>query len=109
MNQVLIDDLRKRIEGGQAIALVGAGVSMGATGNAPAASWSGLLKLGIERCVDLSRADDAWAKRQKEALEDGSLQDTLEVAEAVSGRLGFPNDREWTLWLQDTVGKLTPS
>ena len=51
MSQVLIDDLKQQIAGGQAIAIVGAGVSMGATGNAPAASWSGLLKLGIERCV----------------------------------------------------------
>ena len=82
---------------------------MGATDNAPAASWSGLLKLGIERCVELSRADDAWAKRQHEALEGGSLRDTLEVAEAVSGRLGFPDDSEWILWLQATVGSLAPS
>jgi hypothetical protein len=106
MSRVLIDDLRKQIAGRQAIAIVGAGVSMGATGNAPAASWLGLLRLGIERCVDLSRADDAWAKRQQEALAGDSLQDTLEVAEAVSGRLGFPHDREWIQWLQDTVGQL---
>ena len=102
MSQVLIDDLKKQIADGQAIAIVGAGVSMGATGNAPAASWSGLLKLGIERCVGLSRpmppGRHGSGKRSKEA----ACRTLLEVAEAVSGRLGFPDDREWTLWLQDT-------
>jgi hypothetical protein len=41
MSQMLVDDLREQIACGQAIAIVGAGVSIGATGNAPAASWSG--------------------------------------------------------------------
>ena len=47
MSQVLIDDLREQIARKQAIAIVGAGVSIGATGRAEAASWSGLPKLGI--------------------------------------------------------------
>jgi hypothetical protein len=38
MSQVLIEDLRKQIAGGQAIAIVGAGVSIGATNNAQAGS-----------------------------------------------------------------------
>ena len=53
ISQVLIDDLKRQIANGQAIAIVGAGVSMGATGNAPTASWVGLLKHGIARCEEL--------------------------------------------------------
>ena len=80
---------------------------MGATDNAPAASWGGLLKLGIEqlrRHSSRRRALGAARGRAPGRQPDG----TLEAAEAVSGRLGFANrDLEWTKWLEETVGVLS--
>ena len=106
MSQVLIDDLKKQIAGGQAIAIVGAGVSMGATNNAPAASWVGLLKNGIARCEEVARPPAGWADRQRAALDSGDLDELLGVAEQVSRRLGYPNGGEWRRWLRETVGQL---
>jgi hypothetical protein len=43
-------DLRALIAKKQVVAVVGSGVSIAATENAPAASWQGLLKQGIAHC-----------------------------------------------------------
>ncbi len=40
------EDLASEVASGRAIAIVGAGVSILATGNAPCASWKGLLHDG---------------------------------------------------------------
>jgi tetratricopeptide (TPR) repeat protein len=106
MAQVLIDDLKKQIEDRQAIAIVGAGVSVDATGNAPAASWVGLLKDGVARCQDVARPPVGWADRQRAALDTGDLDELLGVAEQVSRRLGYPEAGEWRRWLRETVGQL---
>jgi hypothetical protein len=44
----LRDDLQQQIEAGQVVAIVGAGVSVGATNNHAVASWQGLLHHGVE-------------------------------------------------------------
>jgi len=109
MSDPLIDDLRQQIERGQAIAIVGAGVSIGATNNAPAASWVGLLKDGVARCeaVGDPRPAANWADRQRDALDGGDLTDLLSVTEQVSQRLGYPKGGEWSRWLRETVGALS--
>jgi len=50
-DELLIKDLRAKTERGQVIAIVGAGVSTGATDGNPLASWTGLLD-GREREVE---------------------------------------------------------
>ena len=45
-----LGDLRNAIKQGHALAIIGAGVSMQATGNDPVASWIGLLKHGVDYC-----------------------------------------------------------
>ena len=106
MSQVLIDDLRGQVAERQAIAIVGAGVSIGATGNAAVASWAGLLKDGVARCEDVARPPAGWADRQRAALNTGDLDELLGVAEQVSRRLGYPDGGEWRRWLRETVGQL---
>jgi hypothetical protein len=85
MPDLLFDDLIERIATGQVVAVVGAGVSLAATGGAEAAGWGGLLRLGIDRCADVAqpRLASGWADRQRSAL-DGDLADLLSVAEQVS-------------------------
>lgn len=48
------DELRQEIDKGQAILVIGAGVSIAATGNKEV-SWGGLLKNGAEECVRVAQ------------------------------------------------------
>ena len=47
MDEAHFRDLRQAIADGKVLAIVGAGVSIAATNNAPTASWVGLLKGGV--------------------------------------------------------------
>ena len=60
--KVLVSDLQEQIERGQVVAIVGAGVSIGATNGNPLASWTGLLEDGVNRCceVALPRSRTDW-------------------------------------------------
>jgi hypothetical protein len=77
MGDPLIDDLRQQIANKQAIAIIGAGVSVGATNAAPVASWVGLLKDGIARCdaIGNPRPPSGWGDRQRAALDGSDLDD----------------------------------
>jgi len=66
----LVEDLREQVARGQAVFVVGAGVSVGATNNAPVASWRGNATC-IQRLGDiaLERSDpDTARERYDEAL-----------------------------------------
>jgi tetratricopeptide (TPR) repeat protein len=63
-DELLIKDLRAQIERGQVIAIVGAGVSMGATNENPLATWTGLLEDGVARCWEIAQPlPDDWRER----------------------------------------------
>ena len=67
MPDTLTEDLRRLIAEQQVLVVVGSGVSIAATNNAAAASWDGLLRLGVARCGELyPREFDA--KRQARLL-----------------------------------------
>ena len=105
--QALRDAIRKK----QAVVVVGAGVSIQATGNAPAASWKGLIRLGIQRCVEIDpeRKGD-WERNARERV-DSKFQDTfLGLANEVARMIGGEGKAPGRLgqWLGDTVGKLEP-
>jgi SIR2-like domain len=100
------DDLHQQMAKRQVIAIVGAGVSMGATGGAETASWVGLLRDGIKRCEHFGAPPKGWGDRQREALEHGDLDDLLGVASQIENRLDAPDGGEYSAWLQDTVGRL---
>lgn len=108
MDDPLIADLRQQIANRQPIAIIGAGVSIGATKNAPTASWVGLLKDGVARCeaVGNPRPSSGWGDRQRAALDGDDLDDLLGVAEQVSRKLRYPDGGEWQRWLRETIGML---
>jgi hypothetical protein len=58
-----MDDLRHKLldefRDGRVLVVVGAGVSLSATGGNPLAGWPGLLESGVERCRRRG-ATDAW-------------------------------------------------
>jgi len=97
-----LDRLRQEIAEGNALVIVGAGVSIGATHNAKAASWTGLLQDGVDRCQSLGQTA-RWADRARGDIEDGDL---LAAAEKISTVLGAPEGGPFRTWLRDSVGAL---
>jgi hypothetical protein len=105
--ELLNKDLRAQIELGQVIAIVGAGVSMGATNGNPLASWTGLLEDGVTRCWEVAQPlPDAWRERVLAEIDSGDLDDLLSAAEKVSSKLDAPHGGEYRSWLRETVGSL---
>lgn len=104
----LVEDLRQLIANkpSQVLAIVGAGVSVAVTDHAEVASWVGLLRNGVARCVVLSRANEEWARRRRDDLESGDTDELLSVAQQVSSKLGAPTGPEYGNWLAGTVGCL---
>jgi tetratricopeptide (TPR) repeat protein len=102
----ILEDLRMEIARGRAIAIIGAGVSIASTGGNALASWSGLLKHGVDYCLEFGHPPPRpdWARRQHAALADGDLLDWLGVAEQVERRLR--NNDQFYTWARKTVGSL---
>ena len=73
----LTEDLRQCIEDRQVVALVGAGVSIGASGRALVASWLGLLEDGIGRAAALHDFGDDWVERKQADLASRDLDEIL--------------------------------
>lgn len=73
MSATPADDLRGELAAGQVVVVVGAGVSVAATGGAPAASWVGLLEDGVTYCEALlgPSLPDGWAERRRAQLTSG--------------------------------------
>lgn len=104
----LRDDLQRQIDGGRVVAVIGAGVSVGATNGRRVASWLGLLHDGVDACLALptSGLTDASAKLLHDQIDTGDLHMMLAAAEVVSDKLGAPGGGEWRRWLRESVGAL---
>ena len=100
------DELQQALIDGEVTVIVGAGVSIGATGNSKASSWRGLLEHGIDWCADRHYGDpDAMRARL-----DGDDRDTatlLEVADALTTALGGAGQPEFKKWLRCAIGGLS--
>jgi tetratricopeptide (TPR) repeat protein len=108
---LLLEDLRQELARGRVIVLVGAGVSVGATGGAPVASWTGLLEDGVARREQLPMGPlpAGWGDRVRGQIQSGDVEELLLAAEAVTGRLGGREHGEYRRWLRETVGQLNAS
>lgn len=105
MADLLFDDLKLQLRSGRAAVIVGAGVSIGATANAPCASWVGLLDDGIRRCEALfgSSLRPGWSNARRDCLQSGDVEEMLSTAELITRTLG---KGEFSRWLRETVGSL---
>jgi tetratricopeptide (TPR) repeat protein len=106
-----IDDLRKQIEKGDVLVIVGAGVSIGATNRAEVASWTGLLRDGVEHCMEFAipKPSAKWRSvvlQEIELGEEGDTSSLLSAAEKIAGKLGAPKGGGYRKWLRETVGAL---
>ena len=104
----LVDDLRAEVERGAAFFILGSGISLLATDNAPTASWRGLLRNGVDRVVELRRCKPATAKRLIAQIDSDDLDEMLNVATFVARKLGQPHDGEFRRWLREAIGSLEP-
>src|SRR5271157_2555933 len=111
-----LDVLRSAIEKGQALVLVGAGVSIGATRGQvvqvgkkkfPLASWTGLLHHGVKFCEQWVKADlpRGWAKAVRAEINVGDCGSLIGAGTRIEEKLKAPEGRYIT-WLQSTVGEL---
>jgi SIR2-like domain len=100
-------DLRQEVERARVVAVVGAGVSVGATRRNPISSWVGLLDDGISRCEQLYLTlPDGWGDALRAKLRSGRVEDLLAAADEVGASLGAPSGGEYRRWLRETVGAL---
>jgi len=108
MYEIWHADLKKAVAEGEALFIVGTGVSIAATNGAECASWTGLLKHGAHRCVDVAvpklRGD--WEVDVCKEIDSEDLDDLLSAAEKVSRKLRAPDGGEWSRWLRESVGEL---
>jgi hypothetical protein len=103
-----IDDLKRQLAAAgpkRVLAIVGAGVSIGATGGAVCASWAGLLRDGVERCAAVGhpKPPRGWRERQLRALKHGDTDEWLGVAEQVEKRL---RGAQYGRWLRERIEPL---
>jgi hypothetical protein len=108
MSGTPVDDLRAELAAGQAVVVVGSGVSVAATGNASAASWTGLLENGVAYCQSLlgPTLPQGWAERRRGQLASGDTEELISAAEDITRRLGGPGGGEYLNWLEQSVGQL---
>jgi hypothetical protein len=92
----LLDELKAR----RVLVVVGAGVSLSATGGDRLAGWPELLKSGVDWCRTLG-ATDQWVTLRREQIRQGEL---VSAAEEIGRRLR--EAREYDDWLEDSVGSL---
>jgi hypothetical protein len=90
---------------------VGAGFSSAATGNAPCASWRGLLLDGIEVCEQVvSPLPQGWADRMKDHLDNADMFTYVAVADDITWRVrAIHEGRDFHSWIQTTLGGLRPT
>jgi glycerol-3-phosphate cytidylyltransferase-like family protein len=108
----LVADLRVQIEGKNALLVIGAGVSIMATGRDPRASWAGLLRDGARAAeADVSGEDPRWLERIEERLNAGTVEELFPLADEIVAKLGGDGGRpaRYRRWLQQSVGSLEAS
>jgi hypothetical protein len=99
-----LNHLKTAIAKGRILPVVGAGVSMFSTDGAPTSTWLGLLKSGIEYCVDADPVlASNWRTEQAQFLDQGDL---TAVGETITTTLRTMGEDRFYDWLNGTVGSL---
>ena len=103
----LAQELRDVIARKEVVLVVGTGVSVSATKNAPRASWKGLLFSGVKRCQEMKPAlSGRWAERRRDDIERGTAAEMIAAADLITDELKGLAPGEFAQWLEDEVGVL---
>lgn len=106
MSHTITRQLEQALLARDAVFIVGTGVTISATGLTEEASWPGLIRSGVSRCVDLDPASQAWETRAQKLLATERPSDWLEVAQDVKDRLTRQPGSQFAKWLRETAGSL---
>lgn len=102
-------ELKEQVAKGQVVVVVGAGVSIAATGGQEASSWIGFLRQGVVFARDRNRRLPAnWAELVEAQIEMGTggyPPALVTAAEMVTDALGGSEGSEFRTWLRDTFEK----
>jgi formylglycine-generating enzyme required for sulfatase activity len=103
-----VGEIKEQLSKGKLIAVVGAGVTIAASDNAPCASWKGLLRDGIEHCEHFGtpKLSTDQSRLCQKLLDSEDLDLYLSVAAIIESKLASPDGPEWSRWLESTVGSL---
>ncbi|HEX4416908.1 MAG TPA: SIR2 family protein, partial [Kofleriaceae bacterium] len=107
----MIAKLKEDLAHGRVVTVVGTGVSLSMCfdqridGQA-VASWSGLLRHGVQACKHQGIADDADAALLLAQIESGKTDFLISAAENISMRLKKRAPGVFRGWLKDTIGQL---
>lgn len=102
----------RRAEDRSFLVLVGSGVSVGATDNAPATSWRGLLTAGLAQVDGLPKSSrpKKWNSADiQQGLASRSVPSLIEAATAVEQALRRAGGDVYKRWLLSMFGGLVPA
>ncbi|MEM6272883.1 MAG: SIR2 family protein, partial [Bacteroidota bacterium] len=108
MGDYLKNDLKKVIREGKAVVFIGSGVSIAATeGKEPTASWTGLLKNGLEYAKNIgAQTNERSLQRALEDIESDNLIDLLSGTNKVKQWINAQGSGEYRRWLREAVGSI---
>lgn len=88
------------------LVLAGAGVACATDAN-PCASWSGLLRDGLQRCRERCHTLNVhWAATTEMLITENSADGLVQAASRIERALRDVHDGEYGSWLTDSVGAL---
>ncbi len=102
-------ELTDAIAAGRALIVCGAGVSRAATGGA-APGWAKLIKEGLAEATRRhAAAGKAWVKACEELLASDEVDDWLNAANTIQGKLGGPSGGDYRAFFNERLGDLVCS
>ena len=102
-----IDELKKSIAQGRTFVVAGAGVSIATTDNAAVASWKGLIRNGLQRCVEIGRRKEEWLDLKLKLLDISETSDLVGLGNDVQSIMTANGDiSQFAKWLRETIGSL---
>jgi tetratricopeptide (TPR) repeat protein len=92
----------------EAVLILGTGVSRQASGNAPSASWTGLLAEGIAFCLANAptEADAVWAAKVQRDITRAASRSLIAAATDIERALEAPHATAFKRFFKETVGTL---
>lgn len=112
MSDLLLDDLKSLIARRETVCFVGEEVSVLSVSaeQRDLATWNGLLKSGVQRCIDLRLTLPlGWCERQLAAIDSGDADELLSASQQVTAKLQDAAEGEFGRWLMESVGTLEVS
>lgn len=111
MTEPVTEGLRRDINEGRTLSVVGAGVSIAVSGGAVTASWTGLVRAGVDYAANSgAELPPGWKTNVLDDIslgEAGSSTHLISAAGKVVDALGGKSSGDFKRWLRETVGSLT--